>query len=406
METTTRSRINNIFFEPHPDIKGSRSRQQTRYLSIMSLLGIPVLVVAQHMTDISEGIVYLIVAAAYFVVYIFSRTSHYNIAVSIALIASCIIPLFLFLDGTGWIPTDMPRLFVWLTFTILVSALFAKPRYIVLLTIVISLVLGYVALYVFYLPLSEIIEFFLMQMIITALVMASAVMLHEYADKTQKQNTDLEKRRWELEVYSQLLRHDIRNDLQVLLGSIELAEMLWGVNEEEAQKRLVTSLKIGQSIIGLLNAFSMFSYDMGFGFVRSLEAITLQAQDSYEGLQIKVKSSAESRKLDCARSRLMPMVWMNIFRNAAQHAGPEPEVLIVVEVGETDFQITIEDNGPGVSDEDAEWLFVRGTQEESDKRGMGLYLARTILESHGGSIRLIDNAGCKLGIRLPFQLES
>ncbi|MDF1540694.1 MAG: hypothetical protein P1Q69_17485 [Candidatus Thorarchaeota archaeon] len=85
-------------------------------------------------------------------------------------------------------------------------------------------------------------EFYASELIITVLIMILSVMVYDYANITQRQNDDLEKRRWELEVYSQLLRHDIRNDLQVLLGSIELAEMLCNINANEARTRLATSL--------------------------------------------------------------------------------------------------------------------------------------------------------------------
>ncbi|MDF1540693.1 MAG: ATP-binding protein [Candidatus Thorarchaeota archaeon] len=140
-------------------------------------------------------------------------------------------------------------------------------------------------------------------------------------------------------------------------------------------------------------------------FVRSLQMIAMKAEEGYSHIRIRVESTAQARQFDYARSRLMPMVWMNIFRNTAQHAGPEPEVLVSISYEEDSFYITVVDNGPGISDEDAEWLFVRGTREERDFRGMGLYLARTIIESHGGTIELLDKVGCKIGIRLPIQLE-
>jgi signal transduction histidine kinase len=96
------------------------------------------------------------------------------------------------------------------------------------------------------------------------------------------------------------------------------------------------------------------------------------------------------------------MVWMNIFRNSAQHAGPSPHVDVSIFDIEDSLRITIQDNGPGISEEDKPWLFVRGNPVDRDIRGIGMYLARVIIESHGGQIELVDSDGCRFDIHLPL----
>jgi K+-sensing histidine kinase KdpD len=227
-------------------------------------------------------------------------------------------------------------------------------------------------------------------------------MINDYSDTTEEQFSSLEKRRWELEVYAQLLRHDIRNDLHALLGSVELSEMLMEVNPKSAIGHLSTSLRIGESIVGLLDAFSNFPQDVEMNLVSQIEQVAAEAKELYEGLDINVASTKGARELESVSNRLMPMVWMNIFRNSVQHAGPSPHIDVSIFDLEDSLKITTQDNGPGILDEDKAWFFAKGNPAEDENRGIGMYLARVIIESHGGTIEVIDNVGCKLEINLPF----
>jgi signal transduction histidine kinase len=227
-------------------------------------------------------------------------------------------------------------------------------------------------------------------------------MLHTYADRSENQFGTIEKRKWELGVYTQLLRHDIRNDLHALLGSIELAELLVEINSDNAKEQLSTSVKIGQSMVGLLNAFSESSNDIGLNLVTQIEHVAAEAQTIHPDLTINVAATDRARELESASSRLMPMVWMNIFRNSAQHAGQSPHVEVSIFDVEDSLKIVIQDNGQGIPEEDKPWLFIRGNPTDRDIRGVGMYLARIIIESHGGTIELIDAEGCRFDIQLPF----
>lgn len=71
-------------------------------------------------------------------------------------------------------------------------------------------------------------------------------------------------------------------------------------------------------------------------------------------------------------------------------------------------QITVEDNGPGIPDEDKERLFNRFTQLETRhgrRRGTGLGLAfcRLTVEAHGGQIWIEDapTGGARFVFTLP-----
>src|SRR5262249_22491651 len=61
-------------------------------------------------------------------------------------------------------------------------------------------------------------------------------------------------------------------------------------------------------------------------------------------------------------------------------------------------RLTVRDNGPGIAAEDREAIFGRFETAKSDKQrretlGLGLYIARRIVESHGGQLTLESEVG-------------
>ncbi|MGY5876182.1 MAG: sensor histidine kinase [Candidatus Thorarchaeota archaeon] len=396
------SRIDHSLFQPHPAILGARLRQQARILSILLLVGIPIFIYAQSTSVIAVFPIYYTVSITYMFAYFISRTRWYHLAAAITAGVSCIIPIGIFTLQGGWIPTDMPRVLMWETFCILVGALFLRPRYVVIQYSVISTSLLLSSIYQHNLPIIETMEFFLTDLLIASMIIISSVMLHTYANKTEEQYSTLEKRQWELEVYTQLLRHDIGNDLHALLGSVELAGMLTEVNTESTQEQISTSLKIGQSMVGLLDAFSKYPQDVEMNLVSQIEHVAAEAHAIHPELSIEIAATKRARDIESTSSRLMPMVWMNIFRNSAQHAGPSPRIQVSIFDIEDSLKITIQDNGPGISEEDKPWIFIRGNPIESGNRGIGMYLARVIIESHGGRIELVDADGCMFEISVPI----
>jgi signal transduction histidine kinase len=111
----------------------------------------------------------------------------------------------------------------------------------------------------------------------------------------------------------------------------------------------------------------------------------------------------------------MERVLVNVLANAARHSPAQTTVRIathLVESGDgSSISVSILDDGPGVSHEDAERIFdpfVRGRAETGgDPRGVGLGLAlcRRILEAHGGRIVAVPGLGYGL-FRLMLPAEA
>ncbi len=90
---------------------------------------------------------------------------------------------------------------------------------------------------------------------------------------------------------------------------------------------------------------------------------------------------------------LLDTILSNLLDNARLHAGPSPTVTITAGRSPTDpkrCQITLQDNGPGISEGNAPKLFdpFFTTARERGGSGLGLSIARALAVGHGGDLTL------------------
>ena len=97
-----------------------------------------------------------------------------------------------------------------------------------------------------------------------------------------------------------------------------------------------------------------------------------------------------------------------ILENALAYGGRKGTVTIGATLSENGVKIWIEDQGPGIDQEDKQHIFekfYRGKTANSPGTGLGLAIALEIINFHGGSIRIedVDPHGARFVITLPVQ---
>lgn len=80
---------------------------------------------------------------------------------------------------------------------------------------------------------------------------------------------------------------------------------------------------------------------------------------------------------------LLAQVVSNLIRNAAAHT-VNGEIVLRTEKAEHEILVTVQDTGCGISAGLLPHVFERGVS--SGGTGFGLYLCKTVVESHGGGI--------------------
>lgn len=92
-------------------------------------------------------------------------------------------------------------------------------------------------------------------------------------------------------------------------------------------------------------------------------------------------------------------VLSNLLSNARRHTPPGTTVIVSVHGGEEQVSLAVEDDGPGIPEDLQPRLFERFARGDSARTraaggtGLGLSLARAIVEAHGGTISATSQPG-------------
>lgn len=117
-----------------------------------------------------------------------------------------------------------------------------------------------------------------------------------------------------------------------------------------------------------------------------------------------ILSGDETIDFVCDRNWLTEAV-VNIVKNALDHTGEGDFVQIEWKLSASVLQIAVKDNGSGIHPEDLYYIFKRfyRSRYSKDKKGigLGLSLAKSIIEAHGGTI-VVDS---ELGVGTVFYIN-
>ena len=120
-------------------------------------------------------------------------------------------------------------------------------------------------------------------------------------------------------------------------------------------------------------------------------------------------SGAEDVTLCCDREWLGEAVG-NLVKNALDHTGPGDTVQLQWRALPTVVQICVKDNGSGIHPEDLPHLFKRFYRsrfaQDTQGVGLGLPLAKSIVEAHGGTIEVDSELGRGTAFTLDFPIAT
>lgn len=207
----------------------------------------------------------------------------------------------------------------------------------------------------------------------------------------------------ELQLYASLLRHDLSNDLQLIIGEIELARVA-AINDARLINYLKSIDSASSRMLRLLQVFQEPNQIDEGNLKEVLYHLVDETKLSYPHITIQSFVEPTEEKVSIKGKSLLPFVFDNLIRNAVQHVGPNVEVDIHMAAQEERVVIDFVDNGPGIDRNLAKNLFKKGVSETGGG-GFGLYLCKKIIEVYDGSINLLAgevyNKGTAIRIELP-----
>ncbi|WP_340026457.1 HAMP domain-containing sensor histidine kinase [Paenibacillus sp. FSL K6-1096] len=219
--------------------------------------------------------------------------------------------------------------------------------------------------------------------------------------------TSLEKQ-WELERSRReqisALAHDIKTPLTIIRGN---AELLQEIVETDPQREFSGYIRRSaedieafvQEVIDLSSLQAGSSRQQvlvpAAAFIAELE-LQMKALAAGRNLQTSVRQEKPPEFLFIHKDLLLRGI-MNLVANAAEHTPPGGSIALLVQGEAGAVQFTVTDTGSGFSATDlreAASQFYRGDPSRSgDHHGMGLYIARSVAEQHGGRLSLSNVPG-------------
>ena len=234
-----------------------------------------------------------------------------------------------------------------------------------------------------------------------------------------------------MEAFLSLAGHEMRTPLTSILGNIQLAARSVGELESasdatavqlqrlrllvlrmERQARVLSSL-----VNDVLDASISDSHELAldharFDVLEVVDEVVLDARASMRGRSIELQVPEGGPLIVEGDRERISQVISHFLANAHKFSPLSAPVDVEVNRDAASVAVSVSDHGPGVRASERERIWERfyrvdGLSHVSGSSvglGLGLYLGRTIVERHGGSVGLDDSSsgGARFWFRLPL----
>lgn len=244
--------------------------------------------------------------------------------------------------------------------------------------------------------------------------------LLSFSDMKEKLKTSLEQQ-WKAEQSQKeqiaALAHDLKTPITVIQGNTDLLretdldgeQALYTGYISDSLEQLQSYLKLLIDISGAAAGYQLRKESIELAaYLKGLKAQILSLCHAKEiQLQMNV---AEDGCLIEADSMLLERAVMNVINNALDYSPQGGTIWVETAVLGEFLQIIITDEGSGFSPKALQYAQEKFFMEDSSRSskmhfGMGLYIAASVMQQHGGSLILENDEkthGARVTMRLPF----
>ncbi|WP_136717472.1 PAS domain-containing protein [Halorientalis salina] len=207
----------------------------------------------------------------------------------------------------------------------------------------------------------------------------------------------LKQQRDNLEILNQMVRHDIRNDLQLVLAYAELLEDRVDDTGAEYLETVIESTENAVELTKSARDLADVMLQTDAEHDRTDLALVLEQQVDEirsEHTDAVVAVEGQLPDVEVRANEMLQSVFRNLLKNAIEHNDKAvPEVVVSATQREDSVVVDVADNGPGIPEAQRSEIFGKGEKGlESDGTGIGLYLVATLVEQYGGGVWISDRA--------------
>ena len=210
--------------------------------------------------------------------------------------------------------------------------------------------------------------------------------------------------------------HDLRTPLSVILGYTEALSdgklqgtpQMYEVMHGEAQQlsHLIDDLRF----LSLADAgeLPLQRRDVDPAELINRTAAAYRAAAEQKGIDLQVRAAPGLPKITVDPER-MAQVLGNLASNALRHTPAGGTVVFAAKEDKERAMLQVQDTGSGIAEEDLPYVFHRfyrgdRSRQQTGESGLGLAIAKSIVEAHGGTITAVSapGAGTTFTIALPY----
>ena len=222
------------------------------------------------------------------------------------------------------------------------------------------------------------------------------------------------------------LSHELRTPINVISSTVQLINTFnkeGSINKEKLSKYMQIISKNCEGLLKIIGDiidsskietghYKINKENNDIVYIVEEAALNMSKYIEEKGLSLIIDPDMEEKVISCDATEIERCV-INLLGNAVKFTPEGGEIYVFISEVNQYIEITVEDTGIGISEEDQEFISKRFSQVDGanitkvSSSGIGLTLVKYIVELHGGYITLESevNSGSRFTIGLPSVLE-
>lgn len=222
------------------------------------------------------------------------------------------------------------------------------------------------------------------------------------------------------------MSHELKTPINVIYVAVQTMGVYLNKGDEGSLNRCKSYLKMMKQncyrLIKLVNnLLDVTKIDSGFSrankhngnIVGRIEDIALSVAKYIETMNIElIFDTNVEEKIMAFDDNKMERIILNLLSNAIKYSHPGGKIMVSFEDRGSSVVISVKDEGDGIPADKIDCIFERFGQanrslsRENEGTGIGLYLVKTLVEMHGGTIKVnsTEGKGSEFIIELPAEI--
>jgi sensor domain CHASE-containing protein/nitrogen-specific signal transduction histidine kinase len=209
-----------------------------------------------------------------------------------------------------------------------------------------------------------------------------------------------------LDIYLDVLTYEILNSIMGLRGYAEFLSETGGEKERVLAEKIIALAKKSDDVIRNIETISRIYKTPPKVYPVNLKKFMEQEISVWKGVNIQVENS----DFTVLANNMLGAIFDNIFSNSLKYGGRDVQIHVdAIKTGQGMVEISIADNGPGISNEMKPQVFDRFLKDSTTRSsyGLGLHIVKMLVESYGGKVWADDRipGNVRAGAAIRFRLH-